>query len=144
MTLVQVRVCEALAKHYRVKKQIVSDNVKAYLKDLCEEHPVIHATVSDNRLRIGTSKDTLALGKMFFYRLFVKTDLYASAITLFENEDVECVAFYSGGALMVISEDSQYNGEGGILIRDPARTLGYVIEPMAHYLKRTSPIYFEE
>jgi hypothetical protein len=45
---------------------------------------------------------------------------------------------------MVISEDSQYNGEGGILIRDPAKTLGYVIEPMTHYLKRTSPIYFEE
>lgn len=144
MTLIQVRICEALAKHYRVKKATVTDSVKAYLKDLGEEHPVIEVTVSGEHLRIGASKDTLALGKMFFYRLFVKTDLYASAITLFENEDVECVAFYSGGALMVISEASQYDGEGGVLIRDPAKTLGYAIEPMAHYLKRTSSVYFEE
>ena len=144
MTLIQVRVCEALAKHYRVKKQIVSDNVKAYLRDLGEEHPVIEVTVSGEHLRIGTSKDTLTLGKMFFYRLFIKTDLYAEAIMLFENEEVGCVAFYSGGALMVISEASQYDGEGGVFLRDPDKTLGYAIEPMAHYLKRASPVYFEE
>jgi hypothetical protein len=144
MTLVQVRVCEALAKHYRVKKQIVSDSIKEYLKDLGEEHPVIEARVKDAFLRIGTTKDTIALGKLFFYRLFIKTDLYASAIMLFENEDVECVAFYSGGALMAISEASQYDGEGGVLLRDPDKTLGYAIEPMCHYLSRTSPVYFEE
>jgi hypothetical protein len=144
MTLVQVRVCEALAKHYRVKKQIVSDSIKEYLKDLGEEHPVIEAKVRDASLRIGTTKDTIALGKLFFYRLFIKTDLYANAIMLFENEDVECVAFYSGGVLMAISEASQYDGEGGVLLRDSDKTLGYAIEPMAHYLKRTSPVYFEE
>jgi hypothetical protein len=144
MTLIQVRICEALAKHYRVKKATVADSVKAYLKDIGEEHPVIEVTVSDHHLRIGASKDTLTLGKMFFYRLFIKTDLYAEAIMLFENDEVECVAFYSGGALMVISEASQYDGEGGVFLRDAAKTLGYAIEPMAHYLKRTSPVYFEE
>lgn len=144
MTLIQVRICEALAKHYRVKKATVADSVKAYLKDLGEEHPVIEVTVANEHLRIGASKDTLALGKMFFHRLFIKTDLYAEAIMLFENDEVECVAFYSGGALMVISEASQYDGEGGVFLRDPDKTSGYAIEPMAHYLKRVSPVYFEE
>ena len=144
MTLIQVRLCAALAKHYRAKKATVTDSVKAYLKDLGEEHPVIEVTVSGKHLRIGTSKDTLTLGKMFFYRLFVKTDLYANAITLFENEEVECVAFYSGGALMVIAEAYDYNGVGGLFIRDPDKKNGYIIEPMAHYLSRTSSVYFEE
>jgi hypothetical protein len=144
MTLIQVRVCEALAKHYRVKKATVTDSVKAYLKDLGEEHPVIEVTVSNEHLRIGTSKNTCPVGKMFFHRLFVKTDLYAEAIMLFENDEVECVAFYSGGALMVISEAYEYNGVGGLFIRDPDKKNGYSIEPMAHYLQRTSSVYFEE
>ena len=144
MTLIQVRVCEALAKHYRVKKALVMDSAKEYIKNLGEEHPVIEVEVANERLRVGTTKDTCPVGKLFFYNKFIKTELYADAIMLFENDEVECVAFYSGGALMVISEASQYDGEGGVFLRDTAKTLGYAIEPMAHYLKRTSPVYFEE
>jgi hypothetical protein len=144
MTLIQVRICEVIAKHYRVKKAQVTDNVKEYLKNLGEEHPVVEVTLNNNLLRVGTSKDTIAVGKMFFHRLFIKTDLYAETIMMFENEEVECVCFYSGGAVMAISEASQYDGVGGIFLRDPDKTSGYAIEPLAHYLQRVSPVYFEE
>lgn len=142
MTLIQVRVCEALAKHYRVRRADVTERAKEYFRSV-GEHPVLDIEISKN-IRIGTTKETLPLGKLLFYKLFVKSALYAEAINLFEAESVYSVAFYSGGTTMVISEAREYDGIGGIFLRYSDKKDGYIIEPIAHYLEREYPVYSEE
>jgi hypothetical protein len=142
MNIIQSRVCDALARHHKIKRAIVSDMIKDSFSNV-GENPVLDLEITKN-IRIGTTKETIPLGKMFFYNLFIRSALYVEAINLFEASSVDCVAFYSGGATMMISEGYEYNGVGGIFLRSSDKKNGYIIEPIAHYLEREYPVYSVE
>jgi hypothetical protein len=140
MTTEQNGIVAALARHYKVKKQLVLDEIKANTED--ENSPI--TTVNLNKfnehhyrsLVIGVTKTTIALGKTIFFKTFSKTDFYSEAVNLLKNCGAEVVVFYTGGQLMSVSLGDFYEGLGGIFVRkDMDEITGYVIEPFVHYLE---------
>lgn len=142
MTREQNSVCIAVAKHFGIKKAIVLEEAKQYLKDLGADHPVIEL---DNcflsGFKFGISKNTIGIGKMLFYRLLEKTELFSDMQNLLANEQVEFVAFSSGGALLTMYECAEYDGIGGVFVKKEGAYTGYVIEPISHFLKQHYPVY---
>jgi hypothetical protein len=146
MTKAQLGIRDAVSRHTRVKKDTVSKVMEAYLEEVGEAHPVVEIYLNSPSfsLRIGVSKNTIALGKMMFFKYLEKTELFSDVVALLRNE-TEVVAFYSGGALLIIREAYDYSGIGGIFVKKAkSDTGGYVIEPIKHYLEEEYPVYFEE
>lgn len=152
MNLVQVRICEALARHFKESKMFFSDKLREHFKDIeTEEHPVVSIEHDSHKcggrvfLNIGSSKATPASNKLWRYKDFVKTGLYSEVEDQLSNYDAECVCFYTGGALLAVSKDNAYRGKGGLFIKEnDDSSEGYVIELFENYLSRTAPLFSGE
>jgi hypothetical protein len=142
MTLTQQRLCESIAKHLKVKKAIVADQVKNYLQDI-GDHPVVDINLTDTTtIRVGATNLTLkCFGDLLNYKRFAKTELFANLSDMFENHDVDFCVFYSK-TLVAVSIADMYNGLGGVFVKENNDTssLGYVIEPAEHLLQRVYPV----
>ena len=144
MTITQIRICEAIARHFRIKKQIVVDKVKEYFKLNGEQLPVFEISIVDEIkyggsvwFKIGTTKTTTAPNKLWQYDRFKKTSLYVEIDELLNAGDVQCVGVYIGGALLAVSKDTAYAGTGGLLIKENNfSNVGYVFELFENYLLR--------
>lgn len=148
MTKAQHSVCLAVARHFKIVNGVVVDEAKEYLQQFDENYPVIELHSGNynykNSLRFGASKSTIPIGKMMFYNLLEKTELFSDVQNLLKNEEVEFVAFFSGGALLGMYECAEYSGEGGIFVKKEGELTGYVIEPVKHFLKQHHPVYSED
>lgn len=135
MTKEQIGIYKALAKHFRIKPEIVKNIVERYLIDVGGEHPAITIELPFGKaFRVGASKHSVSAGNMLFYKKFKQSGLYADAVNLFENEEVDFVVFYSGSALMLVQPETYYDGFGGVFLKDPSGCPSFVIEPVAHHL----------
>lgn len=146
LTKVQHGIRDAISRHIRVKKETVSKVMLDYLQEVGENHPVIEVALDNPHfnLHIGVSKNTVTLGNMLFFKRLAKTTLFSDAAALLRN-DTEVVAFYSGGAVLVIREAYDYSGIGGVFVKEGKPGSGrYAIEPIEHYLTEHHPMYFEE
>lgn len=146
MTKVQQGICGAVSTHTGIKKDTVTKAVTDYLHDAGGENPIVNIELDrcGFSLKIGESKNTIGLGKMMFFKYLEKTELFSEANNMLTNE-ASAVAFYSGGALMVIRIAHEYNGIGGIFVkRNPESLVGYIIEPIRHYLIDNHPVNIEE
>jgi len=148
MTTEQNGVAAALARHYKVKKQIVQDELKAGTED--EKSPI--TTLNLNKfnehhyrtLVIGSTRSTVSIGKTILFKTFSKTDFYSEAVNLLKNYSADVVVFYSGGQLMCVSLGDFYEGLGGVFVRaDMDQKTGYVIEPFMNYLEYFHPVYVD-
>jgi hypothetical protein len=140
MTKEQIGIYKALAKHFKIKSETVKHIVEQYLIDVGGEHPAITIELPLGRtFRIGASKHSVKAGEMLFYKKFKKSELYADAVNLFENEEVDFVVFYSGSALMMVQPETYYDGFGGVFLKDPSGYPSFVIEPVTHYLEYHFP-----
>ena len=140
MTLEQNGIVAALARHYKVKKQLALDEIKANTED--ENSPI--TTVNLNKfnehhyrsLVIGVTSATITIGKAIFFKTISKTAFYSETVNLIKNCGAEVVVFYSGGQLMSIRLGDFYEGLGGVFVKkDIDEKMGYVIEPFSHYLE---------
>jgi len=143
MTREQLGVCDAVAKHFKITKAKVRAQAELYLEQNGQS-PVLEIAGPDSELFLGTSKNSLVLGKMMFFKYLERTDLYSDLVNMFGNYAPEAVAFYSGGALLVVYQAEEYSGSGGVFVRKENARSGYAIEPIAHYLQQNYPIYLEE
>ena len=140
MTKEQIGIYKALAKHFRIKPEIVKNIVERYLIDVGGEHPAITIELPFGKtFRVGASKHSVRVGEMLFYKKFKKSELYGDTVNLFENEEVDFVVFYSGSALMLIQPETYYDGYGGVFLKDPSGYPSFVIEPVVHYLEYNFP-----
>lgn len=140
MTKEQIGIYKALAKHFRIKPEIVKNIVERYLIDVGGEHPAITIELPFGKtFRVGASKHSVRAGEMLFYKKFKKSELYGDAINLFENEEVDFVVFYSGSALMLVQPETYYDGYGGVFLKDPSGYPSFAIEPVVHYLEYNFP-----
>jgi hypothetical protein len=145
MTREQLSVCDAICRHFRLRKADVRTEVKEYIKHNGGENaPVIEIDTPAGTLRVGMSKHTIPVAEMLFFKKLEKTDLYADALNLISNEHVDFITFYSGKAVMVMYDAAAYSGLGGIFVKTEKNVIGYVIETIDHYLKDTYSTYFEE
>lgn len=147
MTKVQIGLCDALAKHFSITKATARKIAEDYLKEHGGAYPVIEFDLQDkiNELvTIAVSKNTIDVGKMFFYRLVEKSSLHSDILNILGNTTATALAFYSGGAMMVVYQAEEYRGNGGIFVRD--NRTGYVFEPIAHYLEGLYPkdLYYDQ
>jgi hypothetical protein len=142
MTREQQGVCDAIAKHFGYTKARVKDQAKEYFKEHGGDQPVMEIYAQNKMHRVGVSKNTLALGKLLFAKYFKKSDLYSDVLNLINNDLVEVVALYSGGALLAITMCEAYDGSGGVFVKVGGS--GFAIEPFPHYLERVAPVYMEE
>jgi hypothetical protein len=143
MTREQLGVCDAVAKHFSITKAKVRAAVEVYLEEN-NQWPALEIAVPEHIIYIGTSKNSIALGKMLFFKYLEKSDLYSDIVNFENNYDTDVVAFYSGGALLVSSLAEEYNGVGGVFVKKEKERFGYAIEPIAHYLQRNYPICRED
>lgn len=143
MTKEQLGVCDAVSKHFHVTKAATRAQAAEYLKDNGES-PVVEIDTPQGRLLVGTSKNSMLLGQMLFFKYLKKTELFSDTTSLLVNMDVEFVAFYSKGALLAIHTDLEYNGLGGVFVKSDRAANGFIIEPIAHYLEHKYPVYSEE
>jgi hypothetical protein len=139
MTTQQLGICDAVARHFSITKAKVRAQVEL---DIAENghSPMISINTPQGELYIGASKNTIAVGKMMFFKILEKTELYSDLENLFTNYDAEVAAFYSGGALLSAYRAEEYIGLGGILVKKDNKQYGYVFEPISHYLQRYYPI----
>lgn len=144
MTKVQQGICDTISSYTKIKKEEVKRAILTYLETAGGEHPVIEINLSSVRFHIGASKNTIALGKMLFFKILERSELFADAADLLKN-GADVVAFYSGGALLVIYEAYDYTGVGGVFVKkESTANVGYVIEPIKHYLQHNHPVYSSE
>jgi hypothetical protein len=146
MTKVQQGLCAAISTYTKVKKATVTQVVEDYLKEEGCESPIITVALNqiDFEFTVGVSQHTIPLGEMMFFKYLEKSSLFADMINMLRDQ-VEAVAFYSGGALLVARIVPEYNGTGGIFVkRNKDSIVGYVIEPIQHYLADNHPIHREE
>ena len=148
MTTEQNGVAAALARHYKIKKQLAQEEVKAGTED--EKSPITTLNLNkfnDNHSRtlvIGSTRATISLGKAVFFKTFSKTDFYSEVVNLLKNYSADVVVFYSGGQLMCVSLGDFYEGLGGVFVKkDMDEKTGYVIEPFTHYLEYFHPVYVD-
>lgn len=140
MTKEQIGIYKALAKHFRIKPEIVKTIVERYLIEVGGEHPAITIELPwGTAFRVGASKHSVKAGEMFFFKKFKKSELYGDAVNLLENEEVDFVVFYSGSALMLVRPETYYDGFGGVFLKDPSGYPSFVIEPVAHHLDYNYP-----
>jgi hypothetical protein len=142
MTSIQQGVCAAVSTYTGVKKQTVVDRVQEYFASEGADSPVMHIELPEVQfsLKIGQSQGTILLGKMLFFKSLEKTELFSETTNILRNES-DAVAFYSKGALMVIRIAHKYSGIGGVFVkRSVDSTVGYIIEPIKHYLMDNHPI----
>ena len=130
----QIGICAALAKHFKIKPDVVKDIAKAYLAEVGGEHPVLDIELGGKSFKIGASKHSIKVSEMLFFKKFKKTALYGDALNLFENEEVDFVVFYSGSALMMLMPEEYYDGYGGVFLKDPSGYPAFTIQPVSHYL----------
>lgn len=143
MTREQGDLCTAIARHFRIKRAQVIEEANNYLEEAgTPEHPVIELNTTSGVLRAGITKNSITLGKMLFFKSLEQSDLYSDLKDLFVNQLVDIVCFRSGGALLAAHQATDYNGVGGVLVKQ--RSEGYVFEPIATALNYLYPQYFEE
>ena len=143
MTREQLGVCDAVSKHFGIAKAKTRASVELYLEET-NQWPALEIPIPDDNLWIGTSKNTIALSKMMFFKYLEKTELYRDFVDYHTNYDIDVVGFYSGGALLVAYKTEEYSGIGGILVKKDKARFGYAIEPIAHYLQHRYPICRED
>jgi hypothetical protein len=146
MILTQVRMCEALARHFKVSKASVVNEVKAYFESIeTKENPIIEITIKEQSMILGASQDAPKMDKLWRYKKFITTSLYSHVEDCIGNLGAEAVCFYTAGALLAVSIDCDYSGMGGLLIKENVHSgKGYVIELFENYLMRTAPVLVEE
>lgn len=145
MTREQLSVCDAISKHFKLRKADTRTYVEEYIKyDGAVNRPVIEVSSPDGVFNVGISKHTMTVPKMLFFKYFKKTELYADVVNLTNNENVDFVVFYSGKALIAIYRADNYEGIGGIFLKQENTNTGYAIEPIEHYLQHNHPVYVEE
>jgi len=145
MTVDQVDICAAISRHFKLRKAVLRAEVEEYIKhNGGYNSPVIEVNLPDFIATIGLSKNTVGVKSMFFFKQFEKTELYADAVNLIENDRTDFVVFRSGKALIVIYTADEYKGLGGIFVKQDKTPVGYVIEPIEHYLRHNYPVYSEE
>ena len=145
MTKEQLDVCDAISRHFKKRKADLRAAVREYIEyNEGVDGPVIEIALPDFIATIGISKNTVTTSSMFFFKLFEKTELYADVVNLINNNNTDFVVFSSGKALIVVYTADEYKGVGGIFVRQDKSPVGYVIEPIEHYLKYNYPVYSEE
>lgn len=138
MTKVQLGVCDAVARHFGITKAKIRDIAEKHF--IGTDHPILVLDLTEQlgvSIEVMCSKNTMPLSSMFFFNKLKKTQLYSDIINTFSNTTVDALAYYSGGALVVIYPDNYYSGVGGVLVRGEGQ--GYVHEPIAHYLQASYP-----
>ena len=140
MTREQLGVCDAVSRHFGIGKNKSRAQVALYLEQNGES-PLIELAIPEDELHIATTRNTIALGKMLFFKYLEKSELYSDVLNLFGNYEPEAIAFYSSSTLMVIYPEDGYDGFGGVFVRknNDSRS-GYVIEPIDHYLRHHYPV----
>jgi hypothetical protein len=142
MTIEQVKVCEAVARHFGVKKATITEAANKYFNVLGADHPILELDLVEHinvTLRFFCSKNTMKLSDMFFHKKLKKTELYSDILNTFNNTHADALVFLSGKAPVVIHEGHYYSGIGGILMQGEGRTEGYICEPIEHYLEEEYP-----
>ena len=145
MTREQVDTCAAISRHFKLRKADLKAEVEEYIKhNGGDNSPVIEVKLPDFIATIGLSKHTMAVPSMLLFKMFDKTEIYADAVNLIENDRTDFVVFRSGKALAIIYTADEYRGLGGIFVKQDKPPVGYVIEPIEHYLRYNYPVYSEE
>lgn len=140
MTKVQLGVCDAVARHFGVSRATIRAVAEKYFKEIGMDHPMLELDLTQQiniTISVMCSKNTMPLSSVFFHSKLKKTELYGDIINAFGNACADVLAYYSGGALVVIYEENYYTGVGGILVRGGGEA--YVCEPIAHYLESHFP-----
>ena len=143
MTKQQLETCNAITRHFKVKRAALVESVRGYLEEHGgEESPVVEISLDDPHnisFRIGISKSELEVSQVLFFDKLVKTELYRDMRDLFSNEDVDFVVCESGKALIAIDRSNAYSGPGGLLVKNDKES--YVMQPIKHYLEHHHPVY---
>jgi hypothetical protein len=131
-------VCDAVARHFGITKAKIRNIAEKYFAGTYQ--PMLVLDLSEQlgvSIEVMCSKNTMPLSSMLFFNKLKKTQLYSDIINTFSNTAVDVLAYYSGGALVIIYPDNYYTGVGGVLVRGEGQ--GYVYEPIEHYLQASYP-----
>ena len=149
MTQEQQGISAALAKHFKVKREKVQDILKEFLADVGEA-PFVSVDLnkldpnSYKTIVVGSTSASVTLGKAIYFKTLKKTAFFSIVQDLLENQNVDVVVFYSGGALMSISQADLYDGLGGLFVKAEAdKRQGYVLQPFLHYLEYWHPVLLD-
>jgi hypothetical protein len=144
MTIEQLNACDAISSHFGITKAVNRTKAKEYIKNV-GQGPLLELAIDEHNIFFGSSKSTVQLGQAILFKTFEKTDLYADALNLIENYEVEFMVFNIKKTVMVMYKASVYDGIGGLFVRNSAQsTDGWAIEPIKHYLKHKYPVQEKE
>lgn len=150
MTNKQQEVVTQLARHFKVKRDIVRAVVEEILKAKGGASPILEIDLREitehtvATLSVATTAHTSKASQMLFYKSFARTELFSEAFNYLKNDGVDVVVFSSGSAVMCIRLAASYDGIGGIFVKErtDARE-GYCIEPFINYLAEEYPIHLD-
>jgi len=87
-----------------------------------------------------THVDTLKLEHLLYHHRFIKSPIYTEFI---KGKDLShypyVMALHINGVVFMIHEADSYEGVGGILINNPNKNNGFVIEPIENFLANRYP-----
>jgi hypothetical protein len=149
MNIQQVKVCSAVASHFKIPAKQVREVGEQYINSTQDAEPALRLDLSaycGAELNVGILKSTLALSAMPSFKHFQKSELYSEMLNLFENYEVELAVFLFGNKtqeqqLMCVRPARSYEGLGGIFCREASAKIGYVFELFSNYLKSNFDTY---